>query len=112
MPGSGCKKRKVAASRLAGFHGTCATDAGAQTGSNLALQVSVVQQNPRRLLLLASLAEKFLSMGDDIAEEAKKIIQAHNRKYNQEETDEDYLYNDQQQQPYSVRLFVLHALEA
>ena len=31
----------------------------------------------------------------DIAEEAQSIIQAHRRKYNPEESDENYLYKDQ-----------------
>ena len=34
-------------------------------------------------------------MDSDIAEEAQSIIQAHSRKYNPEESDENYLYKDQ-----------------
>ena len=61
------------------------------------LKVCVLKHNPTRLLLLASLAEKFLSMESDVAEDARQIIQEHNRQFNATESDVDFLYQEQQQ---------------
>ena len=45
-----------------------------------------------KLMLLASVANKFLEMQPEIVEEAKEIIRAHSDKYG--DGDSDYLYDD------------------